>query len=489
MLATILLLTIISLALSVCLTPLVRGAAIRWRLVDEPDNNRKVHRKPLPRLGGVAVFAAYFGACGLVAVLSTWTSFSAGAALTLVKTLAPAAVLVFLIGLLDDLIGLKPWHKLAVEIAAGILAVSAGVSIGGVPILTVHPVIGAICTIAWLVLCTNAVNLIDGLDGLAAGIALMATLAAVVASIVYGNVGLAIAAAPLAGALLGFLVFNFNPASIFLGDGGSLLIGFLLGCYAILWSGHSGSLPQMAAPMIALAVPLADTTLAILRRFLRAQPIFSPDRSHIHHRLLLRGLTHRRAVLVLYIAAAIAGALSVCLIAVGRLWEPIIIAVFAAGAVFAVQRLGYAELQTAGKILTCSAFRREIVAKLAVRNFRDKLQAAATLDECWRVIQETAHEFGFHPIRMHFGGQTFVYEKESVPIAAWALRIPIVQDDWIELFHDLGPVTHESALLSFAESIRTELNRRRDTMNRRQPASLITSPGVFQAAASIRHHA
>src|SRR5947208_12565007 len=127
-----------------------------------------------------------------------------------------------------------------------------------------------------------------GGDGLAAGLGLFATLTMAIAALLHGNLTLAIATAPLAGALLGFLRYNFNPASIFLGDSGSLLVGFLLGCYGVLWTQKSATLLGMAAPLMALSIPLLDTALAIVRRFLRHQPIFGADRGHIHHKLLAR---------------------------------------------------------------------------------------------------------------------------------------------------------------------------------------------------------
>src|SRR5437764_1589081 len=136
-------------------------------------------------------------------------------------------------------------------------------------------------------------NLIDGLDGLASGIGLFASATALLAALLQNNIALAYATVPLVGCLLGFLRFNFNPATIFLGDCGSLFIGFLLGCYGVLWSQKSATILGMTAPLMALSIPLLDTTIAIIRRFVRQQPIFSGDRDHIHHRLLDRGLTPR----------------------------------------------------------------------------------------------------------------------------------------------------------------------------------------------------
>ncbi len=155
-------------------------------------------------------------------------------------------------------------------------------------------------TILWLLACTNAFNLVDGMDGLAAGVGLFSTLTIFVAALLQQNMALAMATVALAGCLLGFLRYNFNPATTFLGDSGSLLIGFVLVCYGIIWVQKSSTFLGMTAPIMALSLPLFDVTLAIARRFLRTQSIFSADRGHIHHRLLDRGISPRKAVLLLY---------------------------------------------------------------------------------------------------------------------------------------------------------------------------------------------
>jgi UDP-GlcNAc:undecaprenyl-phosphate GlcNAc-1-phosphate transferase len=340
---TLFFLTALSLGLALIFTPIIRILALRCNLVDIPDNNRKVHKRPIPRVGGVAVGAAYFASLSLAAVfVGHWAPAVAGG-FAIVKAIIPAALLIFFVGLADDLFSLKPWHKFAVQFAAAGLVVSAGVHIHSIPALSIHPILSMVVSILWLVACTNAVNLIDGLDGLAAGISFLATMTAFVASLISGNVGLTIATAPLAGALLGFLVFNFNPASIFLGDSGSLLLGFLLGCDGILWSGSSATVLELAAPLMAVAIPLIDTTVAITRRFLSGHPIFKADRSHIHHRLLARGLSHVGAVLSLYVAAAVAGTLSLCLMGAGDLRDGMVLAIFGCAVIVGVRQLDYAE--------------------------------------------------------------------------------------------------------------------------------------------------
>ena len=439
-----------SFGLSLILTPAVRAAALRWRLVDLPDNKRKIHHKPIARIGGAAIFLALLSAGFAAALL--WPDQR-----HLLKALAPAAVLVFAVGILDDVFGLKPWHKLAVEVMAGVVVVSAGIRIRGLESLGQHPWLGALLTILWLVLSMNALNLIDGLDGLAAGVASLSALAILATSLFRGDAVLAIAAALLLGALLGFLPYNFNPASIFLGDSGSLLIGFLLGCYSVLWSNQAAGVSRIAAPLIVLAVPLTDTTIAILRRFLRAQPIFTADRSHIHHRLLARGLSHRGAVLSLYTATAVAGLFAFGVTIAQGPWSSLGVAAFACCALVAIQRLGYVEFEAARRVLRPDAFQREVTAQLAVQAFEDRLSSAGTARDCWAVIQDASLEFGFHPIRMQLGKQKFISEPEPVSAPHWALRMPISQNGWIELSHELAPVDHASAVVPFAETIRKVL--------------------------------
>src|SRR5947208_10567281 len=169
----------------------------------------------------------------------------------------------------------------------------AGVNVSGVAGFAAHGWWSFPITVGWLVVCSNAFNLIDGMDGLATGVGLFAAFTTLAAALLQNNALLALATAPLVGALLAFLRYNFNPASIFLGDCGSLTIGFLLGCFAAVWSQKSATLLGMTAPVMALSVPLLDTGIAVVRRFLRRQPIFSADRNHLHHRLLDRGFSSR----------------------------------------------------------------------------------------------------------------------------------------------------------------------------------------------------
>lgn len=454
MLFILLLLTGSALILSLFLTPLVRLMALKWNLVDLPDA-RKVHKNPIPRIGGIAVSGAYFGSCLLVAALLAHFRPDLPIGFSTIRSVGPATLFIFIVGLADDILNLKPWQKFAVQIAASLMVVSAGVHMGDSSLFVGHPIVARVATVVWLLVCTNAVNLIDGLDGLAAGIAFLATMTTLIASLMSGNLELTIATAPLAGALVGFLVFNSNPASIFLGDSGSLVLGFLLGCFSLLWSVKSATLLGMTAPLMALSVPLIDTSLAILRRFLRRQPIFLPDRSHVHHRLLALGLTHRRAVFFLYSAGLVAGVLSLSLLWARSHGEAIVLLAFVSVVLFGIDKLRYPELNAARKILFSGGLRREISAQLEVQSLKDVLTAARTAEDCWAAVQRNSSELGFEVVRMRLGSRIFGESTPSAP--ASTIRIAIGEQDWVDLSVDSNPGTHPNVLMPFVTTVQRAL--------------------------------
>jgi UDP-GlcNAc:undecaprenyl-phosphate GlcNAc-1-phosphate transferase len=486
MLAILVLSTVLALMLSVALTPLVRNLAFRWNLVDQPDNKRKVHTRAVPRVGGVALAAAYCLSLLLTLLLVNYRLPDLAARFGPVRSIAFPALIIFLIGLLDDILNLKPRQKFAVQFVASGLVVFNGVHLHGIPLLNTHPVFESIASMVWLVACTNAINLIDGLDGLASGMAFLATLTIFGASVASGNAGLMLATAPLAAALLGFLIFNFNPASIFLGDSGSLLLGFLVGCYSIMWNETASTVLQMAAPLMALAVPLLDTTLAISRRFLRKQPIFKADRSHIHHQLLARGLSHRRTVLLLYCAACIGGSLALSLAWAQDIWVSIVLALFATAVVFGIKSLAYAEFGALLKILSTLGIRHEISNQLAVQSFAQHLQAANTADECWLVVKGHCSELGFDATRMQLAGREFHSEQlEEIP-HRWAMEIPIAEQDFITISPRADSPVDTSALVLFATTTRQVLTDKKQRGVLLEDRNGVFSPGLYGPAASAR---
>jgi len=425
---------IAALLLTLALTPLVRNLAVRLGWVDHPDRRRKLHLSPVPRAGGVAIILAYGASFAILWVSPLQGGNLVERALPFVWKLVPAAVLVFLIGLLDDLVGLKPWQKLAGQLAASGMALWAGVWIQGVAGYTMPPWLSCVITVVWLIGCTNAFNLIDGVDGLATGVGLFATLTTMIAALFYGHYALALATAPLAGSLLGFLRFNFNPASIFLGDCGSLWIGFLLGCYGVFWSQKSATLLGMTAPLMALSVPLLDTGVAVFRRMLRRQPLFAADRNHIHHRLLDRGLTPRRVVLLLYGVACLAAIFSLVQNMLQNRYGGIVVLVFCAAAWIGIQHLGYVELSATSRLIYPGTFFRVLNAQLRLRTLEETLSGAATIEECWRVICDASRDFGFNRVVLRLGEAFYEERWDGAKLGTdWTVRIPLSESEYLNL--------------------------------------------------------
>jgi UDP-GlcNAc:undecaprenyl-phosphate GlcNAc-1-phosphate transferase len=276
-------------------------------VVDHPGH-RRVHARAVPTLGGIAVAISLLGAV----VIFDWIAGGAASALLLrfdwaLHYFLIGGLIVIAGGALDDIYGLPPWAKLTIQIAAAVIAVIGGY---GVPAIT-NPLtggqiplgaFGALFTVAWIVAVTNAFNLIDGLDGLAAGVAFIASISIIMIAQVEARPDAALLAAAFAGALLGFLRYNFHPASIFLGDSGSQLLGYTLSLLSIQGLQKGATTVVIIVPILALGLPLLDTAVAILRRSIVAgfATVFRADREHIHHRLVAMGMTQRRAVLVLY---------------------------------------------------------------------------------------------------------------------------------------------------------------------------------------------
>jgi UDP-GlcNAc:undecaprenyl-phosphate/decaprenyl-phosphate GlcNAc-1-phosphate transferase len=396
-----------SFVLCLALTPVFRGLFKVFDIVDKPDQLRKTHQGSIPRAGGMAIAASYFGAIGLALVVLPQGSRLMSHHADVFVGLVPAIALVFLTGLVDDICGLKPKTKLAAQLLAASWACWGGVRITAINDHAVASWWAIPLTVFWLIACTNAINLIDGLDGLASGVALFATLAALSAAVVQGNIGLILATAPLAGCLVGFLRYNFNPASVFLGDSGSLTIGFLLGCFAVIWSQKAATLIGMAAPLIALSVPLIDVSLSVSRRFISNRSIFVADRGHIHHRLLARGLHPRRAALLLYGVCGAAGVVAVLLGFVGQPLGVGLMILASAFVCFGIWQLKYAEFEIARQLFVSGRFRRAVEEEIGMRRLQEGLSATRSLEDCWALICRVSRDMNFHSVTLHSAAGVF----------------------------------------------------------------------------------
>jgi UDP-GlcNAc:undecaprenyl-phosphate/decaprenyl-phosphate GlcNAc-1-phosphate transferase len=447
--------------LSLILTPIFRDIFRSYGVVDEPDSGRKTHPHPIPRVGGIAVFISYFVSLALVQVEPGGLSEKE---LALVWSLLPAALVVFGIGLIDDFWGLKPWQKIAGQLAAAGLAYSAGIRMQFVAGHAMEGWWSLPLTILWLLLCTNAFNLVDGLDGLAAGVGLFATATMFTAAILQHNTALACATLPLAGCLLGFLCYNFNPATIFLGDGGSLLIGFLLGCFGVAWSQKSITLLGMTAPLMALSIPLADVLLAIVRRFLRRQPIFGADRGHIHHRLIDLGLTPRRAVLLVYAVCGLAAGLSLLQSITRNFYLAGLVAVlFSVVCWIGVHYLRYSEFTLAGRFFRTGEFHRSLNAQLTIESFTQALLAAEDVEACWKIIRQYYRKLGYSAVHLHFEGVSYrEWRPEIGGPEFWTMNVPLSGESFIEFAHAFeSPVAVPTVVSPVADMLRSVFAERR----------------------------
>jgi UDP-GlcNAc:undecaprenyl-phosphate/decaprenyl-phosphate GlcNAc-1-phosphate transferase len=383
---------IVAVILCIVVTPFVRHLSAKLGVVDTPDGGRKVHHASVPRTGGVAIAFSYLLSLG-APFAAGWVDPSIDREL-IARNLIPASV-IFFVGLIDDVRSLRSYQKLAGQVAAAILAYGLGLKITGVAGVVFDPVLSFFLTIFWLVGCANAFNLIDGVDGLAAGVGVVATSTMFVAAILQNNPSLAIATLPLAGALIGFLRYNFNPASIFLGDSGSLLIGFLLGSCGIVWSQKSATLLGLTAPCMALALPLFDVGLSVTRRFLRRQPIFTPDRGHIHHRLLEAGMSPRHTALSLYSVCVGAAIFSLLQTTVEGRFSGLIVLGFAVLAAFAVHLLRYEEFVGLWNALTRDVLRSSIVVHVHARRLEQAIGQARSSSEVLEALERHRPDLGF----------------------------------------------------------------------------------------------
>jgi UDP-GlcNAc:undecaprenyl-phosphate GlcNAc-1-phosphate transferase len=325
---------LIAMSISWWLTPEIRSRALKLGLVDKPGEERRIHKVPIPRLGGVAIYISVMvTVVALIAICGRFPKDARGSEGGLAG-IAVGGTLIFVLGLLDDLESLPAKAKLLVQVVAGCVAYSLGVRIKQLPIpesinidwgwlhlhgggfLQLGP-FSAFLTVLWLVGIANAVNLIDGMDGLAAGVSAISAMTiwavALSTSLHTPAPYAALAAAVLAGALLGFLRWNFNPARIFLGDSGAYLTGFVLGAISItgvikLDVGATVLVPTVLLAFLVLFFPILDTSWAIVRRLAKRKSIFEPDAGHIHHRLLkMKGMSQKKVAYLIYAVSGLMG--------------------------------------------------------------------------------------------------------------------------------------------------------------------------------------
>ena len=304
---------LMALAIALVVTPFAIKIAPRIGAVDIPLDDRRMHKTAMPRFGGIAI---YLGTViSMVAFLPlNWQLFGVIA----------GGTIIFVVGIIDDIVGMPAKVKLIFQIICAIILFQFSVRIS----FASNPFGGGyfffpwwlslIITVIWIVGITNTINLIDGLDGLAAGVASIASVSIAYTAYLSDRPDIALATLAIAGSSLGFLKYNFNPAKIFMGDGGSLFLGFMLAGISVMGPMKGATLIAAVVPMFVLALPIFDTAFAILRRLLNGRPIMEADKGHLHHRLMAAGLGQKRTVLTLYGISGIMGVSAILI--TRRLW-------------------------------------------------------------------------------------------------------------------------------------------------------------------------
>ena len=396
-----------SLAFSFVATRDVRDLATRRGWVSLPRDGRHIHQAPLPRLGGVAIFMAFSVSLGVWLALSLiFPRLLEGLApATLLRIYVPAC-LIFALGIYDDLRGAGPYLKFTVQAIAAVLLFAGGMRVLDLPLIfgshSLPWFVGLPLTVLWVVAVTNAFNLIDGLDGLAAGSALFSTLVFFVVSLVDHSWLGSLMSVTLAGAILGFLRFNFNPATIFLGDSGSLFIGFVLSALALAGAQKAPTFVAVAIPVVSFGLPILETLLSILRRLISGRPVFTADREHIHHKLLQMGFSHRQVVVVLYAVSAVFAMLSLFLLWPTGSTLGLVLAVVGTGIWLGVQHLNYVEFGELRRVAQRTIDQRQIVINnLSVRRAVEELKVAGNFNQLRSTLVAAFESNDFDAFELH----------------------------------------------------------------------------------------
>ena len=419
---------LLALLISAVLTPLVRDFAVRRKLAAVPRADRDVHVIPIPRLGGLAI------AIGFMVPLIGLFVFDTGIGsfiqrdpewLDYVFALGGGSLAIVGLGLYDDLRGANAYQKLAVQILVAGFVWGLGVRIDIIGLFGTRIETGVLSlpiTIFWILVVINAMNLIDGLDGLASGVALMAILPNLVLGIYNHNVVMMVLMAALGGAILGFLIYNFRPASIFMGDSGSMFLGFVLATGSVLDNVKASATVSMIAPVLALGLPIMDTLLAVFRRSMQGTHLFHADNDHVHHRLMKRGMSHRQAVLVLYGVSFFLAAGAIGSVFMRGKQAAVLILVLAVGVGFFIRRLGYLwTLPMLPRRPGAQAWNAHLRAVCAdVRETED-------VTAIWRAMQPVRRLLAVRSLELAIGEERFSWASER-RVAAGSTRIDVIAE-------------------------------------------------------------
>lgn len=405
----------------------------------------------MPRLGGIGLFTAiFFLELFLLGLYHFGLLRSSKTPLLAIQGCLGAAALLFLVGLVDDFKNLRARTKLVFQIFAGTWVYFSGISAFHPSVSLfgheVGPVISYAATVFWILAITNAINIIDGVDGLAAGSALLSTLTIVVMALVARDLLLAVQCIILCGALIGFLRFNFNPATVFLGDCGSLLVGSMLAVLGLMV--HRVSQPgvmSLLAPVVALGLPITETVVSVVRRIVRGTGIFVPDRGHIHHKLLDLGCSQRQTVAFLYGFSSICALASICMLYPDPFASVLVLLLVIGMAALGIQKLGYAEFGEIKRIANRTIEHKQVMANsVEFRYASYRLSKATSLDQVYLLLREVIEGVGLCGFQLTLarniesaqlnpkiaGTMKWEQQGNSALHPRWSLTLQLRSDAW-----------------------------------------------------------
>ncbi|MDX2032114.1 MAG: MraY family glycosyltransferase [Blastocatellia bacterium] len=417
-----------SLISTLILTRFVRSRAIGWGAVDMPDGKRRIHKTPIPRLGGAAIYFSMLLGLFVLMLLNTLVTQGVESNIRRVLVMIVPATLVFLVGVYDDFNGMRASTKLAFELLATAILYGCGfrIEVVSAPFIgsfDFPALLGFPLTAMWVIGITNAFNLIDGIDGLATGASGFAMLSIFIFSMATGHADVSVISIVLLGGTLGFLRYNFNPATIFLGDSGSLFLGFMAAALSMASAQKSPTLIAIAIPLVTFGLPVAEVGLSIARRFVSGEPIFQSDRRHIHHMLLRRGLNQRQAVIVLYGICALFSLFGIMLLNPQRSFGGLIFLILAIGIVFGVQHLRYDEFGELSYQIKHGVRRRRRVLRVNVRIRRssDALRQAASSAELSEALTAVFEASDFDGVRLEIADPEVIV-RMCEPVSGWRVH-------------------------------------------------------------------
>lgn len=452
---------------AVAITPAVRAAAIQLNLVDHPDPHRKLHGRVVARAGGTAVLLALLLVCLAAAFRYDWRTLKL-ASITPYLGLLTAMIGMWLVGLADDIWTLRGRQKLLFQVLVSSLLIATGFQVRHLVFFGLHFDLGMLTipvSLLWLLFTTNALNLIDGADGLCSTLGAIICGSLGVLASVNGHFAEAAIGFALCGALLGFLVFNFPPATIFLGDSGSLLIGMVAGALAIRCSLTGPTSVAFLAPLAILFLPLLDSSMAIVRRKLTGRSIYTTDRAHLHHTLRNKGLGDRGVLLVVTVLALITASGALASQSLGREWIAPVSVIVVFGLLVVTKAFGYAEMSLLGRRISHFAMSLIEPAKntdFTTREQSVRLQGTRQWETVWQTLVEFAESEQLSKAHMDLNvpwleeGFHGTWKRSSQPdrLERWAISLPIHANGRIAGRLDIiGPAATGETLASVARLV------------------------------------